>query len=57
MALIWGMVDFGLLSLEYSLVITWIILIVISTILAVVMPFSLVRRRVTGQIDVDNVDY
>ena len=57
MALIWGMVDFGLLSLEYSLVITWIILIVVSTILAVVMPFSLVRRRVTGQIDVDDVDY
>ena len=56
-AVIWVMVDFGLLSLEHSLVITWIILIVVSTILAVGMSFSLVRRRVTGQIDVDDVDY
>jgi Kef-type K+ transport system membrane component KefB len=56
-AVIWVMVDIGLLSLEHSLVITWVILIVVSTILAVGMSFSLVRCRVTGQIDVDDVDY
>ena len=53
-AVIWVLVDFGLLSLESSSVITWILLIIVATILAVGMSFSLVRRRVTGQVDVDD---
>ena len=51
-AVIWVLVDFGLLSLESSSVITWILLIIVATILVVGMSFSLVRRRVTGQVDV-----
>ncbi len=47
--------DFGLLSLESRLLIAWIVLIIVATILAAGMSFSLVRRRVTGQVDVDDV--
>lgn len=55
-AVIWVLVDFGLLSLDSGSLITWLILVIVATILAVGMSFSLVRRRVTGQIDVDDVD-
>lgn len=55
-AVIWVLVDFGLLSLESGSVIAWIILFIVGTILAVGMSFSLFRRRVTGQVDVDDVD-
>lgn len=55
-ALIWVLVDFGLLSVQNSSVLTWVILVVAATILAIGMSFSLLRRRVTGQVDVDDVD-
>ncbi len=55
-AVIWVLVDFDLLSLENSSVITWIVLVIVGTILAIGMSFSLLRRRVTGQVDVDDVD-
>ena len=55
-AVIWVLVDFGLLSLDSVSVVAWIALIATATILAIGMSFSMVRRRVTGQIDVDDVD-
>lgn len=55
-ALIWVLVDFGVLALGQGSVLTWIILIVISLILAIGMSFSLFRRRVSGQVDVDDVE-
>lgn len=53
---IWVLVDFGLLSLDSFSVVAWIGLVVAATILAIGMSFSLVRRKVTGQVDVDDVD-
>lgn len=55
-AVIWVLVDFGLLSLDSVSVVAWIVLFALSTVLAVGMSFSLVRRKVTGQVDVDDVD-
>ncbi|NKB42919.1 MAG: hypothetical protein GKS03_01450 [Alphaproteobacteria bacterium] len=55
-AVIWVLVDFGLLSLDSASIVAWIVLVAAATILAVGMSFSLVRRKVTGQIDVDDVD-
>lgn len=55
-AVIWALVDFGLLSLDSFSLVAWIALTAAATILAVGMCFSLVRRKVTGQVDVDDVD-
>lgn len=51
--LIWLFVDMGALSLDSTGAITWVILLVISFILATGMSWSHIRRRLTGQFDVD----
>ncbi len=55
-ALIWVLVDFGLLVLGHGSILTWIILVILSLILAIGMSFSLFRRRISGQVDVDDVE-
>ncbi|MBL8628978.1 MAG: hypothetical protein JNM81_05080 [Rhodospirillaceae bacterium] len=55
-ALIWVLVDYGVLALGQGSLLTWIILVVISLILAIGMSFSLFRRGVSGQVDVDDVE-
>jgi hypothetical protein len=55
-ALVWVSIDFGLLDLARPTIMTWIILFAVSTILAVGISWSHVRRRVTGQADMDDVD-
>lgn len=51
--IIWWFVDLGLLSLDASGAMTWIILLILSFILATGMSWSHIRRRMTGQFDVD----
>jgi hypothetical protein len=55
-ALIWVLADFGLLDLTGGNILTWIILVVVATIMAIGMSFSLFRRRISGQVDVDDVE-
>lgn len=55
-ALIWVLVDFGLLVLGQGSILTWIILVILSLILAIGMSFSLFRRGISGQVDVDDVE-
>ena len=55
-ALIWVMIDFGLLNLDQPTVFTWVILFVLATILGIGISWSHIRRRVTGQADIDDVD-
>ena len=55
-ALIWLLIDIGLLSIDHPSAIGWVILIVVSAVLAVGMSWSHIRRRMTGQIDIDEVD-
>ena len=55
-AVIWVLVDFGLLSLDSISIVAWIALVAAATILAIGMSFSLVRRKLTGQVDGDDVD-
>ncbi len=54
--LIWLLIDLGWLSLEQTGALTWIALVLISLILATGMSWSHVRRRLTGQFDVDETD-
>lgn len=55
-ALIWVSIDYGLLDLNNPTVLTWILLAVFATVLAIGISWSHVRRRVTGQADMDDVD-
>ena len=49
---IWWLIDIGLLHPNSTAAFTWIILLVLSLILAAGMSWSHIRRRLTGQVDV-----
>lgn len=53
---VWLMIDLGLLATDSTKVFGWIILLVISAVLGVGMSWSHIRRRMTGQIDTDEID-
>jgi hypothetical protein len=53
---IWVAYDFGWISLENPTVNTWIGLFAASLVLGVGLSWSIVRRRLSGQADVDDVD-
>lgn len=52
-ALVWLLIDFGLLRADSATAITWIILICMAGLLAIGVSWSLVWRRLTGQYEVD----
>jgi hypothetical protein len=52
---VWVMIDTGIISTEGSNVLAWIILILVAAILAVGMSWSHLRRRWSGQQDVDEI--
>ena len=54
-ALAWTAVYYGWLSLEDSGALTWVALVVLAAILAAGMSWSHLRRRMSGQADVDEV--
>ena len=55
-AIIWLLIDIGLLKLESFSAITWVSLVGLSIVLAVGVSWSHVWRRLTGQINVEDVD-
>ncbi|MFK8047588.1 MAG: DUF6524 family protein [Halioglobus sp.] len=55
-AIVWMMVDFGLIDMEATGVLTYVALVLLSLILAIGMSWSHIRRRLTGQFDVDDRD-
>ena len=55
-ALIWVTIDFGWLDLNDPTFVTWILLFAFATILAIGISWSHVRRRVSGQLDTDDLD-
>ncbi|MEE4278292.1 MAG: DUF6524 family protein [Halieaceae bacterium] len=54
--LIWLLVDLGLLSLESTSALAWLSLVVMSLLLGVGISWSHIRRRLTGQLDVDDIE-
>ena len=54
--LIWLFIDWGVLSLENVSAIAWVVLVVIAALLAIGMSWSHIRRRMSGQVDADDVD-
>ena len=55
-AIIWFFFDIGLLQNKSLSAITWISLVALSAILAIGVSWSHVWRRVTGQLNVEDVD-
>jgi hypothetical protein len=55
-ALIWVLHDFGILALDNQSVNVWLGLLSLSVVLGVGLGWSHVRRALTGQTDVDDID-
>ena len=53
---LWVLYDLGMLSLRNENVNTWIGLVALSVVLGVGLNWSHVRRRLSGQADMDDVD-
>nr|PZN82672.1 MAG: hypothetical protein DIU57_11215 [Pseudomonadota bacterium] len=54
--LVWFLISLGWLTIDARSTITWIALICLSALMAIGLSWSHVRRRLTGQFDVDDVD-
>jgi len=52
-ALLWVLVNYGLLSLENPSANTWLALLALSVVLAVGMYWGILWRRLSGQLEVD----
>ena len=55
-ALIWVLIDIELLDLHGGTALTWVLLVLFATVMAVGLSWSHIRRRVSGQVDADVVD-
>ena len=53
---VWLFIDLGWFSLDNVTVMTWIVLFILSALLTVGISWSHIRRRLSGQVDVDDVE-
>ncbi len=53
--LVWLFIDQGWMSIENTTALTWILLLVIGTILGIGISWSHIRKKLTGQFDTDDV--
>jgi small-conductance mechanosensitive channel len=54
--IVWLFIDQGWMSLENKTAITWIALVVVGTILGIGISWSHIRRKLTGQLDTDDLE-
>ena len=54
--LVWGLVYWGLISIDNTTVLTWVVELVAILILTAGLSWSHVRRRLSGQQDVDEIE-
>jgi uncharacterized membrane protein YobD (UPF0266 family) len=54
--LLWVLYDQGVIDLDNPTLNTWIGLFALSIVLAIGLSWSIVRRKLSGQADVDDVD-
>ena len=53
---IWLLIEWNILSLDSAVVFQWVILVILTGVLAVGMSWSHVRRRISGQYDTDEIE-
>jgi len=56
LALLWVLYDWGVLSAGNSVINQWLAIIIASLVLGIGLSWSIFRRRISGQADVDDVD-
>jgi len=54
--MIWLLIEWGLLTLSNTSVLTWVIEFVLSGVLAIGMSWSHIRRKASGQYDTDEIE-
>jgi hypothetical protein len=54
--IIWALIDFGLIDTAKPTVMTYLLLILISLVMAVGLSWSHLRRRISGQSDMDDLE-
>ncbi len=55
-AVAWVLHDYNMLSLENGAVNIWLAILALSIVLGIGLGWSIVRRMLTGQVDVDDVE-
>jgi hypothetical protein len=55
-ALLWLIIDWGLVPADSVKAITYIVMVVLCGVLATGMSWSHIRRRMSGQVDIDDID-
>jgi len=54
--IVWLFVDLGWIGMSNVSAISWVVLLLISSVLAVGISWSHIRRKLSGQVDSDDVD-
>ncbi|PLX63153.1 MAG: hypothetical protein C0630_03080 [Sedimenticola selenatireducens] len=54
--LVWALIHYQVISLSNTTLLTYIVLVVISAVMATGLSWSHIRRRMSGQLDVDDRD-
>ena len=55
-SLLWMVIDWGIIPVDSVQIITYIILTLLSLVLAIGLSWSHIRRRLSGQVDVNDTD-
>jgi hypothetical protein len=55
-SILWMVIDFGLIDPANTTTLTWVLLTLFAAILTAGMSWSHLRRRWSGQVDIDDVD-
>lgn len=55
-AILWVLRDFGLIDLSDPRLATWIGILALSIVLGVGLSWSIIRRRLSGQVDIDDIE-
>jgi ABC-type uncharacterized transport system permease subunit len=55
-AIVWVLHDFDLLALDNPGVLSWLGILALSLVLGIGLSWSIIRRRLSGQADVDDID-
>lgn len=54
--MIWVLFDQGLIDLANPTFNTWLAIVILSLVLAIGLSWSIVRRKLSGQLDIDDVE-
>lgn len=54
--LVWVLFDQGMINLSDPTLNTWLAIVILSIVLAIGLSWSIVRRKLSGQLDVDDVE-